>query len=135
MGGGCCSCVGDSVGVEVSCDSCMVGSGVEVLSVDKSLVEGGVRCKSRVVGGGKRYLKMKWENVFMKGDMPACKEGISVGEQRFGWKSVYEISGCKYTVSPKMKWKIGLKSECSSYLKELFVFSLNPCILLGSVGT
>ncbi|GJS93291.1 hypothetical protein Tco_0800259, partial [Tanacetum coccineum] len=140
VGGGGGSCVGDSAGVEESCDSCVVGSCVEVLSVDKSLVEVRVGCKSRVVGEGKKIFVCGGLGDGSKWVKPMKIDGIALGANLlvkcwFGWKSVYEISGCKYAMSLKMKWKIGLKSECSSYLKKLFVFSLNHCILLRGVGT
>ncbi|GJR98252.1 hypothetical protein Tco_0270426 [Tanacetum coccineum] len=48
----------------------------------------------------------------------------------FGWESVNKIGSCKNTVSPKMDWKIGLKSQSPCNFKELFVFPFNSGILL-----
>ncbi|GJX01656.1 hypothetical protein Tco_0185569 [Tanacetum coccineum] len=77
-GGGGGSSVGDSMKVE--------GCSDKVLSVDKSMVQGGLEYDSGVVDGVMEIFKCgglgdgsKWVKV-----------GVSVGEQRFRWKSVYK---------------------------------------------
>ncbi|GKD99313.1 hypothetical protein Tco_1387297, partial [Tanacetum coccineum] len=77
-GGGGGSSVGDSMKVE--------GCSDKVLSVDKSMVQGGLEYDSGVVDGVMEIFKCgglgdgsKWVKV-----------GVSVGEQRFRWKSVYD---------------------------------------------
>ncbi|GJT22795.1 hypothetical protein Tco_0892732 [Tanacetum coccineum] len=111
---------------------------VEVKSVDWSMigvvgvVEDVVEVEGVGVFGWRCFMRgnMKREDIFKEGNMSA-----GAGVQRFCWKSVNEISGSMNTVTPKMNWKIGLKSKSSGHFKELFMFSFHPCILLGCIGT
>lgn len=50
-------------------------------------------------------------------------------------KSIDEICGGKYTLTPIFYWKCGLKNESSCYFKYVFMFFFYYSILLGCIWT
>ncbi|GJX70219.1 hypothetical protein Tco_0307390 [Tanacetum coccineum] len=109
-GGGGGSNVGDSIEVE--------GCSVEVLFVDKLVVQGGLEYDSGVVGGVMEIFECgglgdgsKWVKV-----------GVSVGEQRFRWKSVYEFKSheaCEVLKENKEAWFFAKGQTIHSEISEL----------------